>query len=109
MKLNIQVCIKISNSDLSIEVSYIVCNLDFYDMSSGFWYRFDLSLNKVFSPFFLENTWSLLEEGMGHWVNDDFKEEFPYQLVRDISDYCFDILKNKSGTTKLSITFQDIS
>ena len=108
MKFNIKVCITVKNSDLSIEVSYIVNNLDFYDISSGFWYRLDLSLNKVFSAFFLENTWSLLEEGMGHWVNDDFKEEFPYQLYRDISDYCFDILKNKSGMTKLSITFQDI-
>ena len=60
----IEVRIQIKKSDLSMEVTYILDSLDLGDICSGYWCMSNNNLSKVFSPFFIEENWHLLEEGM---------------------------------------------
>ena len=56
---NIEVQIKISQSNLSIEVVYFLEILDLDDISAGFWCMPNTNLSKVFSSFVIEEDWHL--------------------------------------------------
>lgn len=90
---NIEVQIKISQSDVSIEVVYFLEILDLDDIRAGYWCMSNTNISKVFSSFVVEEDWHLLEEGMGYWVNDNFDEEFPFSFIySEVNEYKSDLI-----------------
>ncbi len=99
-----EIQIEIKKTDLSICLSYIKDDLTMDDISSGYWFNEEIRLEQVMSPFFKEDTWHSILEGLSYWVNDDFDEIIPFSLVRDITEYGSDILIDP--LTKTEIIFK---
>jgi hypothetical protein len=109
MDEKIEIKIEIKKANLSISLSYIKENLTLEGISMGLWYNDVIGLEIVMSPFFKEDTWHLLLEGLSGWVNDDFDEILPFSLKRDITEYRSDILKDQSNKTEIILKIRRIS
>jgi hypothetical protein len=104
-----EIQIEIKNIDLSIILRFIKDNLTFEDISMGFWYKDETSMDKVFSPFFMADSFFILLEGLGYWVNDEFVGILPFSLIRDVTEYRTDILKDKFKKTELILNIRSIT
>ena len=83
--------------------------MTYEDIQCGFWYDNEINADQVMSPFIKVDNWNLLEEAMGHWVNDEFNESFPLKLIRNINGFRKDILKDIFKETHLIITMNKIA
>lgn len=109
MNEKIEIKIEIKRIDLVISLCYIKENLTYEDIQCGFWYNNEINADQVMSPFIKVDNWNLLEEAMGHWVNDEFNESFPLKLIRNINGFRKDILKDIFKETHLIITMDKIA
>ena len=97
------IVIEIIQKDLAISVSYIKKNITLEDIHSGFWYNNEIKLDQIMSQFINYDDWHVLEESMGHWVNDDFNMSLPFKLTRNINEFREGILKTPEVETYLNL------
>jgi hypothetical protein len=100
---NYIITITIYTIDVKISFTYKKENLSIDEIHDGSWLITDYPKDKVFSPFFMDNNWYLIEEAIGNWISDDFDETFPFILIRDITEYDSEILKNPLVQIKLNV------
>jgi len=103
-----KISIEIKNKALKINLSYNKVDLTFDDIRCGFFLKSDIQIDKIFSPFFKDEIWHLIEEAIGYWVNDDFNETFPFRIKRDLYLYNSEILKEPITSTKILLKIDKI-
>jgi hypothetical protein len=50
-----------------------------------------------------------LLEGLGYWVNDEFVGILPFSLIRDVTEYRPDILKDQFKKTEIILKITSIA
>ena len=103
-----EVKIELQRSDLSVSIIYKTKELTTEDISIGLWYNSEVGIEHVMAPFIKVGQWHLLQEAIGHWINDDFNEVLPFSLVRNLNGFRPDILIDSLNETTLNLSINKV-